>query len=141
MTKVLQHKKNDFFDDYAHHPTEIRSVLQSLKKANPKREIISVFQPHRYSRLGFLKKEFSYSFKDSSKLLLCPVYSAGEKINKKYDDEKFAKLIGKNSKVQVILIKDQVELNQFFKKNLVKDELIVGMGAGSITRWMREINL
>ena len=141
MTKVLKFKGNDFFDDYAHHPTEIKSVLESLKKANPKRKITSVFQPHRYSRVKLLKKEFSFSFKSSEKLLLCPVYPAGEKINKNYNQEEFAKLIAKNSDLQVILIKDQEDLNKFFKKNLLKDELIIGMGAGSITKWMREITL
>ena len=141
MTKVLKLNGNDFFDDYAHHPTEIKSVLDSLKKTNPKRKIISVFQPHRYSRIELLKKEFSFSFRSSDKLLLCPVYSAGEKMSKNYDKEEFAKLITKNSGVQVILIDEQEELNKFFKKNLLKNELIIGMGAGSITKWMREINL
>ena len=141
MTRVLKFNGNDFFDDYAHHPTEIKSVLESLKNTNPKRKIISVFQPHRFSRLKLLKKEFSFSFKSSDKLLLCPVYSAGEKKYKNYKEEEFAKLITKNSDVQVILIKDQTELNNFFKKNLQNKELIIGMGAGSITKWMREIIL
>ena len=141
MTKVLKFNGNDFFDDYAHHPTEIKSVLESLKKTNPKRKIISVFQPHRYSRLKLLKKEFSFSFKYSDKLILCPVYSAGEKVNRNYKESEFAKLIAKNSSVQVILIKNQEELNKFFKKNLLHNELIIGMGAGSITKWMREITL
>ncbi len=141
MTKVLTFKGKDFFDDYAHHPTEIKSVLESLKNINPERKIISIFQPHRYSRVELLKKEFSFAFKPSTKLLLCPVYSAGEKNNKNYNQDNFAKLIAKNSKVQVIMIKDQENLNKFFKKNLFKDELIIGMGAGSITKWMREIDL
>ena len=141
MTKVLKFNGNDFFDDYAHHPTEIKSVLESLKRTNPKKKIISVFQPHRYSRLKLLKKQFSFSFKSSDKLILCPVYSAGEKINKNYNEAEFAKLIAKNSDVQVILIKGQEELNRFFRKNLLSNELIIGMGAGSITKWMREIVL
>ena len=49
--------------------------------------------------------------------------------------------LAKNSDIQVILIKDQEDLNKFFKKNLLEDELIIGMGAGSITKWMREIVL
>ena len=141
MTKVSNINGNDFFDDYAHHPTEINSVLESLKKANPDKKIISIFQPHRYSRLKLLKKEFSHSFKFSEKLLLCPVYSAGEKINKSYNQEKFAKLIAKNSNVQVVIIKEQADLNKYFKKNLLNNELIIGMGAGSITKWMREITV
>ena len=141
MTKVLKFNGNDFFDDYAHHPTEIKSVLESLKRTNPKKKIISVFQPHRYSRVKLLKKQFSFSFKSSDKLILCPVYSAGEKINKNYNEAEFAKLIAKNSDVQVVLIKGQEELNRFFRKNLLSNELIIGMGAGSITKWMREIVL
>ncbi len=72
---------------------------------------------------------------------MCPVYSAGEKINKNYNEAEFAKLIAKNSDVQVVLIKGQEELNRFFRKNLLSNELIIGMGAGSITKWMREIVL
>ena len=140
MTRVLKYKSNDFYDDYAHHPTEIKSVLESLKRTNKKRNITSIFQPHRFSRLRLLKKDFSYSFKNSDKLILCPVYSAGEKTDRNYDHIGFSKLIAKNSNVQVILIKDQQELNRYLKKNILKNEIIIGMGAGSITKWMREIN-
>ena len=141
MTKVFKYNGNDFFDDYAHHPTEIKSVLDSLRKSNHKRDIVSIFQPHRYSRVKLLKKEFSSAFKSSSKLLLCPVYSAGEKTDRNYNQDEFAKLIAKNSNVQVILIKDQDNLNKYLKKNLYKNELVIGMGAGSITKWMCEIIL
>ena len=141
MTKVLKHRQNDFFDDYAHHPTEIVSVLDGIKKTNSNRKIISVFQPHRYSRLKLLKKEFSRSFRNSDILLLCPVFSAGEKIDKSYKEKDFAKLISINSNVQVVLIKNQENLNKFLKKNLLSNELVIGMGAGSISKWMREIVL
>ena len=47
-----------FVDDYAHHPTEIRSILEGVQNVNPKRKIISVFEPHRYSRVLSLKDEF-----------------------------------------------------------------------------------
>ena len=51
----------------------------------------------------------------------------------------FAKLISKNSKTQVVLVKNQKELSNYFKKNLISDEIIIGMGAGSISQWMREL--
>ena len=57
MTKVFSKNKNDFYDDYAHHPTEIKSILDGVHKVNPKRKIISVFEPHRYSRVNSLKNE------------------------------------------------------------------------------------
>ena len=63
MTKIFSKNKNDFYDDYAHHPTEIKSILEGVKKAHKDRKIISVFEPHRYSRVISLKKEFAKSFK------------------------------------------------------------------------------
>ena len=118
LTKVLVKGKIEFFDDYAHHPTEIKSVLKSVRITNQKRKIISVFQPHRYSRLKLLKNEFASSFNDSNVVILCPVFSAGEKIDQKYDTFNFAKLIAKNSNFQVITIQNEKDLKSFFQKNL-----------------------
>ena len=141
LTKVLVKGKIEFFDDYAHHPTEIKSVLKSVRIINQKRKIISVFQPHRYSRLKLLKNEFASSFNDSNVVILCPVFSAGEKIDQKYDTFNFAKLIAKNSNVQVITVQNEKDLKNFFKKNLFDDELVLCMGAGSISKWIREMEL
>ena len=141
LTKVFEVSGKEFFDDYAHHPTEIRSVLKSVRMTYVNRKIVSVFQPHRYSRLKLLKKDFTYSFKDSNLVILCPVYPAGEKINKEYDEIDFARLISKNSRVQVITIKNEQDLRKFFKKNLISNELVLCMGAGSISKWIREMVL
>ena len=79
MTKVFSKKQNDFYDDYAHHPTEITSILEGVKNAYKDRKIISVFEPHRYSRILSLKKQFAEAFKKTNIILLCPLYAAGEK--------------------------------------------------------------
>ncbi len=139
MTKIFEKNENEFYDDYAHHPTEIFSVLEGIKKVSKDRKITSVFQPHRFSRVNSLKKEFSQSFKFSDRVVLCPVYAAGEKNNKKFDLIKFGKMISLNSKVDVIIIKDEKDFKNFFKKNLIKNEIIIGMGAGSISNWMRNL--
>ena len=136
MTKVFSKNKNDFYDDYAHHPTEIKSVLEGVRNVNVKRKIISIFEPHRYSRALHLKKEFSNSFKKSDLVIVCPLYAAGERKNSKFDLIKFARLIAKNSKTQVIIVKNEIDLEKYLKKNLISDEIIIGMGAGSISRWM-----
>ncbi len=139
MTKVFSKNKNDFYDDYAHHPTEIRSILEGVHNVNPKRKIISVFEPHRYSRVLSLKKEFTKCFSRSNIVILCPLYAAGEKKNLKYNEIKFANLISKNSKVQVIIVKNEKELGLYLKKNLIHDEIIIGMGAGVISKWISEL--
>ena len=139
MTKIFFKGKNDFYDDYAHHPTEIKSILDGVKNVNKNRKIISVFEPHRYSRVLSLKREFALSFSKSNIVLVCPIYSAGEKKNSKFDIVKFGNLISKLSNTEVILIKNHKELVNFFRKNLTKDEIIIGMGAGLISKWMGDL--
>ena len=139
MTKIFMKNKNEFFDDYAHHPTEISSILDGVNKVYNKRKIITVFEPHRYSRIMSLKQAFSKAFIKSNLVLICPIYAAGEKKNSNFNLINFAKLISKNSKTQTVLVKNQKELSNYFKKNLINDEIVIGMGAGSISKWMREL--
>ena len=139
MTKIFSKNNSDFFDDYAHHPTEIQSILEGVKNVHKDKEIISVFEPHRYSRVLSLKKEFAKSFINSNLVLLCPIYSAGEKRDRKYNINDFAKLIVKFSKTQVIIIQNYNEIEKYFKKNLTQNRIIIGMGAGSISKYMREL--
>ena len=139
FNKIFSHRKNDFYDDYAHHPTEIHEVLRSVRSVNKNRKIISVFQPHRYSRLNLLKNEFSKSFRLADEVVLCPVYSAGEKIDKSYDNYLFGNLIAKNSKVRLIIINSENDLFNYFKQNLFSNELVICMGAGSISSWIKII--
>ena len=140
FTKVFSSENKDFFDDYAHHPTEIKALLKGIKLSHKKRKIISVFQPHRYSRLKLLKNDFASSFTLSDLVILCPTYSAGEKKIKLLNQESFSKLISKKSNVQVININNQIDLLNFLKKNLVDNELVICMGAGSISNWIRNIS-
>jgi len=139
FTKVFSVGKREFYDDYAHHPTEIKAVINSARQVYKDRKIICVFQPHRYSRVKSLKNEFASSFKYSDTVVLCPVYSAGEKKKYNFNQDNFSKLISKKSKTQIINIKNQKELKSYFKKNLLEDEMIICMGAGSISNWIREI--
>ena len=64
-------------DDYAHHPTEIRAVLDACSNWKEKRVIV-VFQPHRYTRTKFLAEEFGRCFKGADKLILTDIYAASE---------------------------------------------------------------
>ena len=139
FTKVFSIGKREFYDDYAHHPTEIKAVLNSIRDVYKKRKLVCVFQPHRYTRVKFLKKEFVTSFKASDVVLLCPVFSAGEKVKYNFNQYNFGKLISKKSKTQVINIRDKNELRNYIKKNLFHDEMVICMGAGSISSWIREI--
>ncbi len=139
MTKIFSKNKNDFYDDYAHHPTEIASILEGVKNVYQNRKIITIFEPHRYSRVLSLKNKFVRSFEKSDLVLICPMYAAGEKRDSRFKIIEFSKQISKLSKTQVIIIKNYKEIQKFLKKNLVSDEIIIGMGAGVISKHMREL--
>jgi len=139
FNKIFTYRETDFYDDYAHHPTEIKEVLNGVSAAYKKEKIICVFQPHRISRLKDLTKEFSLSFKKADTVILCPVYAAGEKLKLGFDYNNFAKDIIKNSKVNLFLVNDKYQLAKFIKSNIYGKKIVIGMGAGSISNWMREL--
>ena len=139
FNKIFTHRETNFYDDYAHHPTEIKEVLNGVRAAYKKEEVICVFQPHRISRLKDLKKEFSLSFKKADTVILCPIYTAGEKIKLGFNYTSFAKDIIKNSKVKLFMVNDQYQLAKFIKNNIYGKKIVIGMGAGTISSWMREL--
>jgi UDP-N-acetylmuramate--alanine ligase len=139
FNKIFTYREANFYDDYAHHPTEIKELLGGVRAAYKKNEIICVFQPHRVSRLKDLKKEFSLSFKKADTVILCPVYAAGEKIKLGFNYNNFAKDIIKNSKVRLFTVNDQYQLAKFIKGNIYGKKLVIAMGAGTISTWMRQL--
>ena len=78
FTILYKTKENLIVDDYAHHPVEIKSTLQSLRSIT-KNKIITVFEPHRYTRLLEMMNKFIDSFKYSDQIIILPVYSAEKK--------------------------------------------------------------
>ena len=139
FNKIFNFNNVDFYDDYAHHPTEIREVLDGVKNVYKEYEKICIFQPHRISRLKDLKKEFTFAFKDADKVILFPIYTAGEKLKLGFSYINFAKEIIKNSRVQLFLVDDKFQLAKFIKANIFGKKIVIGMGAGTISSWMREL--
>ena len=139
FNKIFEFRGAEFFDDYAHHPSEIKEVLNGVKNVYKEESIICIFQPHRISRLKDLKKEFTLSFKKADQVILCPIYSAGEKIKLGFNYYNFAKNIAKNSKVKIFLVKDQLSLAKYIKQNIYGKKIVIGMGAGSISNWIKEL--
>ena len=139
FNKIFTYNKIDFYDDYAHHPTEIKFVIDGVNNTYKNYEKVCIFQPHRISRLKNLRKEFSFSFKNADTVILCPIYSAGEKMKLGFSYLNFAKEIIKNSNVKLFLIEDIYHLAKFFKNNMSGKKIVIGMGAGSISNWMKKL--
>ena len=123
-------------DDYAHHPVEIKATLATAKSIAEKRKsrVIAIFQPHRYSRVKDLFHEFTTCFSDSDKLYVLDIYGAGEKpidgITSQALIEEMVKLGARPE-----FIANPEYIAEIIKSNTNQGDLIVMMGAGSISSW------
>ncbi len=125
--------KNDIlvYDDYAHHPTEIKATLSAAKQKEHKR-IIAVFQPHTYSRTKELLSDFAGSFKDADIAIIADIYAAREIDEGIVSSQDLVNEINKISH-NAIFIKDFENIAQYLKENMKKGDLILTIGAGDIT--------
>ena len=139
FNKIFSYNNIEFYDDYAHHPTEIKFVLEGINKVFKGFEKICIFQPHRISRLKDLKKEFTYAFKNTDIVILCPIYSAGEKMKLGFSYDDFAREIIRNSGVKLFMVQNKNELANYLKKIMYGKKIVVGMGAGSISNWVKDL--
>ena len=131
FTKIDRINNNLFIDDYAHPPTEIDSVLSAVKQSQSSNNIIAVFQPHRYSRVLTLKKEFSKCFKKANTVLVLDIYAAGEKNYTSFKIKTLVNLIKNNSKTDTHYIESIDLVSKFL--NAGKRNLVIFMGAGDIS--------
>jgi UDP-N-acetylmuramate--alanine ligase len=125
------------FDDYAHHPTEIKATLSSVAGMDGKR-VIAVFQPHRYTRLKNLWTEFLGAFSNVDKVIVTDVYAASEDAIEGINSENFVKELSTKINAEYISgsIKDVAK--QLYPQ-LQKNDVIIGLGAGTITSLGKEL--
>ncbi len=120
------------YDDYAHHPTEIRASLEALRSIYPRGEktITVLFQPHLYSRTKALFEDFVTCFQDADRILLLPIYFAREKKDESVSSEKLAEAM-KGEGAQVIAFPDFKSAEEAVSAlSLGSRDVFVTMGAG-----------
>ncbi len=131
-------------DDYAHHPSEIRETISMARliinsKASilpsPSNRLVGIFQPHRYSRTRDLMNEFANSLGGVDLLFLAPIYSAGETPIKEINIEKLRyHILECYPELPIITSSNLIELEKYIKQKTKKDDLLLIMGAGNITK-------
>lgn len=133
--QILLNKEHlKIIDDYAHHPSEIKATIKGAREAH-KGEIIIIFQPHRYSRTFQLLKEFTESFTEADKVILLPVYSAGERDDHGVSTEDILKGMSLEDREKTVLLKDFKEAEDYIKSKILNkdnNQLIMTMGAGDV---------
>ena len=132
--EVGRFKNTCIIDDYGHHPAEINSALAAARLITPKNKIISIFQPHRYSRLRDLFDDFCSCFNDADHVLLLDVYSAGEEPITNCESTNLEIGLFKHGHKNVSYIKDQKTLIKILLNLVQPNDLIICLGAGSITK-------
>lgn len=117
-------------DDYAHHPTEIKALIETLKKKYPDYKINAVFQPHTYSRTLTLKKEFKEAFDLFDSIYLAKVFTSKRESENVYQQLKINKIF-KNYRSFTPKILDLIDKKKF--------ELWIFLGAGTISKYIKEL--
>lgn len=121
------------YDDYAHHPSEIKATLAGAREFFNTRKIITVFQPHLYSRTKEHLNEFAEAFKDSDTVILAPIYAAREPEDRSISSEILAEKI-RRTKDNVIAMKDFSAITNFLKESVQPTDIVITMGAGDINK-------
>ncbi len=120
------------FDDYAHHPSEIKALLQGAKHLAPKRLVV-VFQPHRYSRTQLLFREFASAFDQSDVLVLNEIYPAFEQPIEGVNSQVLAKAVrNRGKKFPVYYAKTEKDVLQTLDRVVENGDLVLIAGAGNI---------
>ncbi|MFC1656605.1 UDP-N-acetylmuramate--L-alanine ligase [Patescibacteria group bacterium] len=132
---IYQDNGIKLFDDYAHHPTEIKTTLLGFKQKYKKNKIICIFQPHQYSRTKILFHELAKSFKDCDELILLPIYSVvGREEKKDTSSKKLADEIRKYHS-NVTYKSNFIDTQNYLLGKLSKDDIVISMGAGDINKF------
>ena len=127
-------KKTTIIDDYGHHPVEINAALAAARLLAPKSKIISIFQPHRYSRIKDLFNDFCSCFNDADYVFLLDVYPAGEEPLKGFESTDLKNGLLKYGHKNVSYIESKKALIRETLKIISQHDIIICLGAGSITK-------
>lgn len=121
-------------DDYGHHPTEIRATLAAMRQAWPKRRLVVLFQPHRYSRTAGLLPDFCTAFHDADLLLLDDIYAAGEEPVAALAGDALARAIRRHGQKEVEYVSGLIDNPEAVLPVLKRGDVVLTLGAGNIWR-------
>ena len=134
---LTSYKGIKVYDDYGHHPMEIRATLSAAREV-AKNKVVAIVQPHRYSRLKMLFADFTTSFNDADSVFVTEIYSAGEnKLEGINRDTLIASLIAGGHK-DARDFESLDKLKEFVIDTLYDGDVVIFMGAGDITQYARK---
>lgn len=124
----------DIFDDYGHHPVEIKAVLKAARDS-AKGRVIAIVQPHRFTRLASLFDEFASCFNDADTVIVAPVYTAGEDPIEGVTSETLVSRIKTAAHRDARYINGSQEIAPLIADIAKPGDFVIFLGAGNITQW------
>ena len=129
-------KKNgsDYYDDYAHHPSELTAVIQAAKEWYPDRSLYIAFQPHTYSRTKSLLSEFAATLSESPKLILLDIFASAREVPDTNISSKILKeeILALSPEKEIPVLPDYQSLAQYLSESIPANSVILTVGAGDI---------
>ena len=132
MQKKAEIGSISIFDDYAHHPSEIKATLSAVSGIKKDRRLVTIFQPHRYTRFKSLWNDFLQAFDKTDKLIVLDVYSAGDTKDETVSSQKFVNQIKHND--AAFIDGNMQEVAKKIMPLLKKNDIVITMGAGDVTK-------
>lgn len=126
-------------DDYGHHPTEIRATLEAVRQAFPSRRVVLAFQPHRYTRTRDLLDDFASVLSSADVLLVTEVYAAGEAPIAGADGRAICRAVRSRGQTEPVFVPQVEGLSESLRELLRADDVVLCMGAGSISAVTHEL--
>ena len=122
------------FDDYGHHPVEIKAVLKAAR-ASTDGKVIAIVQPHRYTRLASLFDDFCTCFNDADSVIVAPVYAAGEAPIEGFDRDGLVAGLKSRGHRDAQALEKPEDLAGLVAGLAGDGDYVVCLGAGTITQW------
>lgn len=135
---VYNHKNLLVIDDYAHHPTELLATVNTIRDRYKDKNVVVVFEPHRFSRTQNFWKEFVESFDRADQVFVLPIYPAGETPIDYIDSEILAKHINERNN-NASFIESHKQISTIIKNNIDKNSIVLTLGAGPISKNVKSI--
>lgn len=138
LQKKGRFKNFIIYDDFAHHPTEIKAAIKAVKQNFQDRKIWVIFHPHSFSRTKALLDDFSHSFIMADKVIILDIYGSARENTGNIHSQDLVEKINKNSNKALYIPTIPKAIN-FLKKNLSGKGVLITMGAGDVWRVAEEL--
>ncbi|MSP53858.1 MAG: UDP-N-acetylmuramate--L-alanine ligase [Gammaproteobacteria bacterium] len=126
-------------DDYGHHPRELAATQEAIKSAFPERRLVTVFQPHRYTRTKTVYEDFVHVLSDMDALVLLDIYSAGEEPIPGIEGRTLSGSVRQRGKIDPIFIDDNAQLFSVLENIIQDGDIILLQGAGNIGSLVQQL--